>query len=300
MATGRPVFRRDTPAQVLAAVIERDPEPLRRLRAGRRRRRSRRWSRAASRRTPSARFAKTDELASELAALAGRSRAGSLAERRRRSPRPRGRGLRRGPSRPSVGRRRAVPSVYHVQTATAQGARRYDEDELVEPDPRRQADRGRAGAARRRGAVAAALREPRLPPRGPDRRATRATPRACACCARSAATSPGFFITGVVMFSTQGHFPFWMAIWGAVLAVQALGAAARRPGRSCSAAPARRRPRRPLGRRCPRRRAPRRRAAGSPPACPRPSRRRPPACARSSSSAAARTPRACSPRWTAS
>jgi serine/threonine-protein kinase len=32
MATGRPVFRRDTPAQVLAAVIERDPEPLRRLR----------------------------------------------------------------------------------------------------------------------------------------------------------------------------------------------------------------------------------------------------------------------------
>ena len=33
MATGRPPFRRDTPAQVLAAVIERDPEPLRRLRA---------------------------------------------------------------------------------------------------------------------------------------------------------------------------------------------------------------------------------------------------------------------------
>ncbi len=35
MATGRPVFRRETPAEVLAAVIERDPEPLRQLRRGR-------------------------------------------------------------------------------------------------------------------------------------------------------------------------------------------------------------------------------------------------------------------------
>ena len=34
----------------------------------------------------------------------------------------------------------------------------------------------------------------------------------------------GFFITGVVMYSTQGHLPFWMAIWGAVLAMQTLGA----------------------------------------------------------------------------
>src|SRR5262249_21397209 len=34
MATGRPAFRRDTPAQVLAAVIERDPEPPGRLRPG--------------------------------------------------------------------------------------------------------------------------------------------------------------------------------------------------------------------------------------------------------------------------
>jgi hypothetical protein len=35
----------------------------------------------------------------------------------------------------------------------------------------------------------------------------------------------GFFITAVVMYATQGHFPFWLAIWGAVLAVQAAGAA---------------------------------------------------------------------------
>jgi hypothetical protein len=34
----------------------------------------------------------------------------------------------------------------------------------------------------------------------------------------------GFFITAVVMYATQGHFPFWLAIWGAVLAMQALGA----------------------------------------------------------------------------
>ena len=36
-------------------------------------------------------------------------------------------------------------------------------------DPRRQADRRRARPAGRRGALAAAVREPRLPPRGPDR-----------------------------------------------------------------------------------------------------------------------------------
>ncbi len=34
----------------------------------------------------------------------------------------------------------------------------------------------------------------------------------------------GFFITGVVMYSVQGHLPFWMAIWGAVLGMQALRA----------------------------------------------------------------------------
>src|SRR6185295_16398692 len=35
----------------------------------------------------------------------------------------------------------------------------------------------------------------------------------------------GFFITAVVMYAVQGHFPFWLAIWGAVLAMQALSAA---------------------------------------------------------------------------
>jgi hypothetical protein len=34
----------------------------------------------------------------------------------------------------------------------------------------------------------------------------------------------GFFITGVVMYSITGHIPFWMGIWGAVLAMQAFRA----------------------------------------------------------------------------
>jgi hypothetical protein len=32
----------------------------------------------------------------------------------------------------------------------------------------------------------------------------------------------GFFLVGAVMYSTQGHLPSWMAIWGAVLAVQTM------------------------------------------------------------------------------
>ena len=79
MATGRPVFRRDTPAQVLAAVIEREPAPLHEARGD--------VPPALEaivvrclRKDPARRFASTDELASELARLAGRSRAGSLAE----------------------------------------------------------------------------------------------------------------------------------------------------------------------------------------------------------------------------
>jgi ubiquitin len=53
----------------------------------------------------------------------------------------------------------------------------------------------------------------------------------------------GFFITGIVMYSTQGHFPFWMSIWGAVLLMQVLGSVPaalallrRRPGADAPAA----------------------------------------------------------------
>src|SRR5262249_51468841 len=68
MATGRSPFRRDTPAQVLAAVIERDPEPLGRLRpdlpAGLEALVAR-----CLQKDPGRRFARTDEIASEMAAL---------------------------------------------------------------------------------------------------------------------------------------------------------------------------------------------------------------------------------------
>ena len=77
MATGQPVFRRDTPAQVLAAVIEREAEPLRRLRPDAPEALETIVSRCLQK-DPALRFEKTDELASQLSALAGRSRAGSL------------------------------------------------------------------------------------------------------------------------------------------------------------------------------------------------------------------------------
>ena len=79
MATGRPSFRRDTPAQVIAAVIERDPEPLGRLRPDVPRALEALVSRCLQK-DPERRFAKTDELASELAVLAGRSRSGPRSE----------------------------------------------------------------------------------------------------------------------------------------------------------------------------------------------------------------------------
>ena len=62
MATGRPVFRRDTPTQVLAAVIEREAEPLRRLRPDVPPALDTLVARCLHK-DPAARFAKTDDLA---------------------------------------------------------------------------------------------------------------------------------------------------------------------------------------------------------------------------------------------
>ena len=166
MATGRPPFRRDTPAQVLAAVIERDPEPLGRLRAGRARRPWRRSSRAACRRTPSAASRRrTSWRRSWPRSPAGPDRARWPSRRASRSERP-VRDLRRGRARRAAAARGARRST---TSRRRRGVRRYDEAELARADPARQADRRGAGPARRRGAVAAALREPRLPARGPDR-----------------------------------------------------------------------------------------------------------------------------------
>jgi hypothetical protein len=218
MATGRAAFRRDTPAQVLAAVIEREPEPLTRLRGDVPPALEALVSRCLQK-DPERRFKKTDELAVELAALAGRSRSGSLAEKARvpaetspavsvevlpaRTPPP------------------AAPPVYHVQTRRRVKA--YDEGELahlirrgkltgvelVRRDDEEQWQPLFESKVYRR--EVPTLSDPRDAAR---LRALRAV----------GGHFTGFFITAVVMYATQGHFPFWLAIWGAVLAVQAAGA----------------------------------------------------------------------------
>src|SRR6185295_3666078 len=77
MAAGRAAFRRDTPAQVLAAVIEREPEPLSRLRGDVPPALEALVSRCLQK-DPQRRFPTTDALATELGVLAGRARAGTL------------------------------------------------------------------------------------------------------------------------------------------------------------------------------------------------------------------------------
>jgi serine/threonine protein kinase len=219
MATGRPPFRRDTPAQVLAAVIERDPEPLRRLRPDVPEALETLVTRCLQK-DPARRFAKTDELAAALASLAGRSRSGSLVDTPKESL----------PSSPPISAevvreaapRPLLPAVYHVQQGDR--VRKYDEAKLGE-----QLRRGKLSGIElvRRDDEEQwqPLFESRIyrqvVPTGGD-------PRASArmrMLRGLAGHCTGFVVTGVVMYSTQGHLPFWMAIWGAVLGMQALSAA---------------------------------------------------------------------------
>ena len=217
MATGRPPFRRDTPAQVLAAVIERDPEALGRLRGDVPPALASLVERCLQK-DPQRRFAKTDELASELATLAGRSRAGSLAE----APPARAEAVSAVsvdvlPARPSPP---PTPPIYHVQTRRR--IRSYDEGELAHL-----IRRGRLSGVElvRRDdeeqwqpLFESRVYRREVPSSGDARDAARMRVM------RSLAGHfSGFFITGVVMYSIQGHLPFWMAIWGAVLGMQALG-----------------------------------------------------------------------------
>jgi serine/threonine protein kinase len=218
MVSGRPAFRRDTPAQVLAAVIERDPEPLGRIRADLPAALEALVSRCLQK-DPERRFAKTDDLAAELAALAGRSRPGSLAE----APLVGSRAgsavsvevLSARPSPPST------PPVYHVQTRRR--VRQYDEGELV--DRIRRGKLSGVELVRRDDEEQwQPLFESRVFRRevptldDPRDAARRRMLRAVA------GHFSGFFITSMVMYATQGHFPFWLGIWGSVLAVQAVGA----------------------------------------------------------------------------
>jgi hypothetical protein len=217
MATGRPVFRRDTPAQVLAAVIERDPEPLGRLRPDVPQALETLVTRCLQK-EPGRRFARTDELASELEALAGRARSGSFAGAAAASPNS---ALSAG-AVPAAWPSPPPPSVYHVQARRR--VRRYDEEELA-----RLIRRGKLTGAelvRRDDEVEwqplfeSHLYRREVPSFGDPRDAARwRVLRAVG------GHFSGFFITGVVMYSIQGHFPFWMAIWGAVLVMHGLQAA---------------------------------------------------------------------------
>jgi hypothetical protein len=224
MATGRPLFRRDTPAEVLAAVIEREPEPLRTLRPDVPEGLEAVVSRCL-RKDPARRFAKTDELAAELAALAGRSRHGSLG----------GAASSAGPAvsaevvpPPAVPPGRSAPALYHVQTDLGVPSgrhgpriRSYDELEL--------ADRIRRGRltgvelVRREGEeVWQPLFESHIfrrevPHAGDPWQAAR-----WRVLRQVAGHFSSFVIVAAVMFATQGHFPFWLWIWGAVLFAHAL------------------------------------------------------------------------------
>ena len=207
MATGRPSFRRDTPAQVLAAVIERDPEPLGRRRPDAPAELNSLVSRCLQK-DPEKRFAKTDDLAAELAGIASRSR--SVTQPRAVSVEV------MPPARPP----RQRPAMYHLQEGDK--VRTYEEDDLAE--------RIRKGKLSGMELVRREDEESWLPlfetrvyrlevPNAGDPRSVARSRSLHALFGHFS----GFFITGVVMYSIQGHLPFWMAIWGAVLAMQVLG-----------------------------------------------------------------------------
>jgi hypothetical protein len=199
-------------------VIERDPEALGRLRADVPPALASLVERCLQK-DPQRRFAKTDELASELATLAGRSRAGSPAEAPpARADAASAVSVEVAPPRRSP----ATPPVYYVQTRRR--IREYDEGKLAE-----MIRRGRltgAELARRddeeqwQPLYESRVYRREVPSSGDPRDAARMR-----VMRGLAGHFSGFFITGVVMYSIQGHLPFWMAIWGAVLAMQTLGSA---------------------------------------------------------------------------
>ena len=215
MATGRPPFRRDTPAQVLAAVIERDPEALSRLRPDVPHALDALVTRCL-RKDPEARFARTDDLAAEMASLAGRTRGRSVAER---APAPVAITAEVVPPLPAVAASRR-PVRYHVQS----------DDKVKEWDEQQLTDRIRDGKLSGLELVRRSDEESWQPlfetriyrlevPNAGDPREV----------ARRRATHAlgghftGFVTTALIMYAIQGNFPFWLGIWGAVLLAQTLG-----------------------------------------------------------------------------
>src|SRR6185503_3447124 len=170
---------------------------------------------------PERRFKKTDELGVELAALAGRSRSGSLAEKARPAETSPAISAEVMPARATPAPPPSGPPVYHVQTRRR--VKEYDEGELAElirkgkltgvelvrrDDEEQWQPLFESKVYRRE---VPTLTDPRDAAR---MRVLRAV----------GGHFTGFFITSIVMYATQGHFPFWLAIWGAVLGMQAIGA----------------------------------------------------------------------------
>jgi serine/threonine protein kinase len=228
MAGGSPAFRRDSPAQVLAAVIERDPEPLGRLRPDVPAALETLVARCLQK-DPERRFAETTELASQLSALAGHSRSGSRAEPAevlRPSSSPLSpEVLLAGfyPPRPPSPPPSSIPALYHVQSKRR--VHSYDEVKLAQLI-RRGKLTGLELVRKDEEEQWQPLYESRVfrretPSPGGD-------PRAAArwhLLRGVGGHFTGFIFVSIVMYSTQGHFPFWLGIWGAVLGMQALSAA---------------------------------------------------------------------------
>ena len=220
MAAGRPTFRRDTPAQVLAAVIEREAPALREFRPEVPVELEALVARCLQK-DPARRFASTDELASGVATLARRLRSGSLS-----APLP------PGPSAPISAE--VVPRVpapdpvpggpwlYHVQSD--RDVKVYDEAKLVKALRRGKLSGlemvRRAGEEQWQPLFESRIYRLEVPTNGDPRDAARRR-----LLRGLGAHFTGFFTTAVIMTVIQHQIPFWIWIWGAVLAMQALRAA---------------------------------------------------------------------------
>jgi hypothetical protein len=116
----------------------------------------------------------------------------------------------------------AGPAVYHVQQK--RGVRRYDEAELTQLIRRGKLTGvelvRRDGEERWEPLFESRVYRLEVPSTDDPRDAARLRVLRAV-----GGHFTGFFITSVVMYATQGHLPFWLAIWGAVLAVQAASAA---------------------------------------------------------------------------
>ena len=237
MATGTPVFRRDSPAQVLAALIERQPEPLRRLRPDVPEALETIVTRCLQK-APALRFEHTDELAALLADLATASRAGTIAGPPPLPP------LAPVPSvtpvRPTVVSGEVVASSgggvvatarYHVQTVAGLDSGGGDGKVLV-LDEEDLAQRIRSGKLtgvelvrrddeeRWQPLFESRVFRREVPATGDPRDAARWR------AVRAAGGHFGAFaLVTTITYITQGTLPFWLGIWGAVLGLQTLKAA---------------------------------------------------------------------------